>query len=103
VRRNHRNKIELLQELIFKTLAIKNLIQRNKEKALKAASDPKIGSLQLKIKKGSQEVKTPQENPAFNPKKDEIIQFPFIVVLSSSPENSVRNFYFLLFMDIDEP
>lgn len=77
-----------MQELIFKTLAIKNLIQRNKEKALKASTDVKRPTTQLKVKKGSQEVRL-TENPAFNPKKDEIIQFPFIVVLSSAPENSV--------------
>ena len=31
-----------------------------------------------------------QENPALKPKNEDVIRFPFIVLLSSSPENSVN-------------
>ncbi len=78
IRKRNRNKIEQLQELVFKSLAIKHLIKRNKDKNSKPGA-----------KKNGERAEI-HENPTFNPKKDESIYFPFIVVLSPSTENSVR-------------
>jgi hypothetical protein len=85
-----------LQELVFKLLAIKNLIRRNHE-AKEAEQKAKSS---VKTKKIENKFDSPPSNPAFNPNKDDIIQFPFIVVLSSSSENSVR--YEILFNLQDE-
>ncbi len=74
-------KLEQMKDLIYKSLAIKNLIQRNKEKE---------ENLQLSNKKDETEESTeePQEGS---------IKFPFIVVVSPTPDNPVnKNFFPIL-------
>ena len=83
--------MDLLQELVFKSLAIKNLMKRNKEK-LELVQETKKPSSSAKPKQLEQNSESQNSNPQFNPKKDDVIQFPFIVVLSSSSENSVFKF-----------
>jgi membrane-associated HD superfamily phosphohydrolase len=104
IKRRKKEKVEALQELIFKSLAIKNLVRRNKEKAEKEALDAKMSestgpkSKQKSITtttKNAQSVSATridvvQENPALNQKTQDVISFPFIVLLSSSPENSMN-------------
>lgn len=72
LRKKNRNKIEMIQELVFKLLAVKNLISRNK-----AQPGPK----NTPTKTGIQEV-----NNA------DLIHFPFLVVVNSAPDNSVTIF-----------
>lgn len=74
-----------MKELSFKFLAIKNLIKRNKartedQKAIKDNSSVNATSIEVV-----------KDNPTFSTKNEEVIKFPFIVLVSSTPENSVRN------------
>jgi len=68
-----------MKDLIYKSLAIKNLIQRNKENEEKLQVSNK--KTELKPIEESME----QEEPGS-------IKFPFIVVVSPTPDNHVKNF-----------
>jgi len=86
-RKRHKQKIEVLHELIFKCLAIKNLIKTNKARfeAEGDSNKPKARPSNVNATR----IEVVQENPALKPKNEDVIRFPFIVLLSSSPENSV--------------
>jgi hypothetical protein len=84
-RKKNKAKLEMLQELIFKCLAIKNLIKTNKEKA-ESGLKPKARPGNVSATR----IDVVQENPALKPKNEDVIKFPFIVLLSSSAENSMN-------------
>jgi len=103
IKKRKKEKLEALQELVFKSLAIKNLVRRNKEKAQNEITDDKakgIFSGQLtrntsNSTNGSNHVNATridvvQENASLKPKTSDVINFPFIVLLSSSPDNSMN-------------
>ncbi len=69
LRKKNRHKIEIIQELVFKLLAVKNLITRNK-----SHGEPK----NTPTKTGIQQV-----NEA------DLIHFPFLVVVNSSADYAV--------------
>lgn len=76
----------MLHELIFKFLAIKNLVKTNKEKLESEGGVVKNRTGNVNATR----IDVVQENPALKPKNEDVIRFPFIVLLSSSPENSVN-------------
>lgn len=86
--------MEALQELVFKSLALKNLIRRNKEKAMKDMMEGKTNAFAKKNSGfGSQvnatKIEVVQENASLTSQTHDAISFPFIVVVSTSPENNV--------------
>lgn len=76
-------KIELIQELAFKYLAIKNLITRNKqrEQAIQSKSTEKAPT------EGGKPSATAEEQKQAT--QGNLIHFPFIVVASSAVDNNV--------------
>ena len=83
--------MEILQQLVFKNLALKNLIRRNK---LEEMMNGNNGSQSFSAKGNHQNVNATridliQQNLSLDQKTQDVINFPFIVVMSSCPENSV--------------
>jgi len=93
-----------LQELVQKCTAIKNLIRRNKEREQnnEARKQHNLESrVEGQIQPGSANVNATkigvnENNPSFRSKNEDVIAFPFIVLVSTSSENSV-NYLFLVF------
>lgn len=87
--------MEALQELVFKSLALRNLIRRNKEKAMKDAMEGKTNAFAKKNSPGfgsqvnATKIEVVQENASLTSQTHDAISFPFIVVVSTSPENNV--------------
>lgn len=76
--------------MTFKFLAIKNLVKRNKARTegQKAIKD---SEKQVSSTVNATSIGVVKDNPTFNTKNnEEVIKFPFIVLVSSTPENSVR-------------
>jgi len=100
LKRRKKEKVEALQELVFKSLAIKNLVRRNKEKAeIELMVKKGVGANSLKKNSSTSNagrnvnatrIDVIQENPALKQKNEDVISFPFIVLLSSSSENSMN-------------
>lgn len=87
--------MEALQELVFKSLALRNLIRRNKEKAALEAKNNALYGAKKNGGFGSQvnatKIEVVQENASLTSQTHDAISFPFIVVVSTSPENNVNN------------
>lgn len=103
IKKRRKEKIEALQELVFKSLAIKNLVRRNKERAQNEITDDKAkgifsGQLTRNTSNSSHasgyvnatRIDVVQENASLKPKTSDVINFPFIVLLSSSADNSMN-------------
>jgi len=101
LKRRKKEKVEALQELVFKSLAIRNLVRRNKEKLEKEMAEKNPVMYNTKNKKGAANtangayvnatrIDVVQENATIKQKTQDVISFPFIVLLSSSPENSMN-------------
>ena len=79
----------MLQELIYKNIAIKNLIRRNKKrKAPSAAPPPKAEARfpkkQLKFKGSSLSAKDLPKKP-----ESQLITFPFVVLVNEDKNNQI--------------
>jgi len=86
-KKKNKQRVEVLHELIFKCLAIKNLIKTNKARLeAEGGQDKKARPSNVNATR----IEVVQENPALKPKNEDVIRFPFIVLLSSSPENSMN-------------
>lgn len=95
MKKRKKEKMETLQQLVFKNLALKNLIRRNKEKEAEMMN----GKHSLNAKNvNATKIDLTQQNLFLDQKTQDVISFPFIVVMSSCPENSVRFCYLLLFL-----
>lgn len=68
-----KEKLENLHELLYKTLALKNLIKRNKDKAETEMFARKLS-----------------KNFVSNDNAEGTIKFPFLVIASSTGESSVK-------------
>jgi len=99
IKKRKKEKMEALQELVFKSLAVKNLIRMNKEKEgleLVGAKNTKANpfsndrSQKANYNTNATRVEVVQQTPALKQKSQDVISFPFIVVMSSSPENSMN-------------
>jgi len=94
IKKRKKEKIEALQQLVFKNLALKNLIRRNMDKEAELTGG-KNGNQKLKSKGNSQNVNATridltQQNLSLDQKTQDTVSFPFIVVMSSCPENSMN-------------
>jgi len=103
IKKRKKEKVEALQELVLKSLAIRNLVRRNKEKAQLELAEEKTNGMYnpnnstktVKNALNSQYVNATridvvQENASFKNQTQDVIRFPFIVLVSSSPENSMN-------------
>ena len=72
-----------MKDLVYKSLAIKNLIQRNKENEKK-----------LQISNKKDELKPKEES--MEQEESGSIKFPFIVVVSPTPDNPVKLFLYFV-------
>jgi len=85
LKRRKQAKLENLQELLYKSLAIKNLVKRNKEKAL---NDYRQGLSNNSF--NATRIGVHDQNAAFQNSNGDIIKFPFLVVASSTANNSMN-------------
>lgn len=101
IKKRKKEKMEALQELVFKSLALRNLVRRNKEKAAMEMLEAKNNMFGPNAKKnnsagmaGAQvnatKIEVVQENASLKSQTQDVINFPFIVVVSSSPENNMN-------------
>lgn len=77
--------METLQQLVFKNLALKNLIRRNKLEEMNQSFTAKGNHQNVNATR----IDLTQQNLSLDQKTQDVISFPFIVVMSSCPENSV--------------
>lgn len=95
IKKRKKEKMEALQELVFKSLALKNLIRRNKEKAMKDMMEGKTNAFAKKNpgfggQVNATKIEVVQENASLTSQTHDAISFPFIVVVSTSPENNMN-------------
>jgi len=100
LKKRKKEKLDALQELIFKSLAVRNLVRKNKEKELAEEKTNELNGLKNKkanaIMNGNSQnvnatrIDVVQENASLNQRTQDVIRFPFIVILSSSNENSMN-------------
>lgn len=93
IKRRKKEKLENLQQLVFKNLALKNLIRKNQQKEAELIITK--NSNQKPNAKGPQNVSATridltQQNLSLDQKTQDVVNFPFIVVMSSCPENSMN-------------
>jgi hypothetical protein len=100
IKKRKKEKMEALQELVFKSLALRNLVRRNKEKAamemleaknnLPGAKKGNAGGISGSQQVNATKIEVVQENASLKSQTQDVINFPFIVVVSSSAENNMN-------------
>lgn len=86
-----RNKQKNVQEMMFKVLAIQNLMKRNKETHKLLSHEEFIKADQKKNKEGKQ-----NQVQKINVDVDKTIRFPFIMVPSVAPSTVIILLYYCL-------
>jgi len=92
LKKRTRHKSEALQELLFKCLAIKNLLKRNREREKIQNGHGKEDNAKASVKSKSDKNEIKQEegtSPVLRSSNDEMIKFPFIVLLNNSQQYSM--------------